>query len=141
MPDTLFEGAGDRLPNAPHGLNRYSQINNAAFLSSLNPTTDHFRFLRTQGISGEDLVEQFRRIILVDHVPVTRQNGGRIHGGRRKCKCGRSKGFVASPAILPGLYGKSERGAALSARSETTSFWPGLKEVVRRTIWLTLGRE
>jgi hypothetical protein len=55
VPDTLFDGKGDRLPNAPHGLNCYSQINNAVFLSSLNPSPDHFRFLNTQGINGEEV--------------------------------------------------------------------------------------
>jgi hypothetical protein len=55
VPDTLFDGAGDRLPNAPHGLNCYSQINNVVFLSSLNPRSDHFRFLETQGISGPEV--------------------------------------------------------------------------------------
>ena len=53
--DTLFDGKGERLPNAPHGLNCYSHINNVAFLSSLNPTSDHFRFLETQGISGPEV--------------------------------------------------------------------------------------
>jgi hypothetical protein len=52
VPDTLFDGKGERLPNAPHGLNCYSEINNIVFLSSLNPAPDHFRFLETQGISG-----------------------------------------------------------------------------------------
>ena len=31
VPDTLFDGAGDRLPNAPHGLNCFSHINNVCF--------------------------------------------------------------------------------------------------------------
>ena len=55
VPDTLFNGIGDRLPNAPQGLNCYSHIDNIAFLSSLNPTSDHFRFLETQGISGPEV--------------------------------------------------------------------------------------
>jgi hypothetical protein len=55
VPDTLFNGAGDRLPNAPHGLNCYSHIDNVVFLSSLNPAPDHFRFLETQGITGEEV--------------------------------------------------------------------------------------
>jgi hypothetical protein len=53
VPDNLFNGAGDRLPNAPHGLNSYSHINNVIFLSSLNPRSDHFRFLKTLGVNGE----------------------------------------------------------------------------------------
>jgi len=55
VPDILFNGAGDRLPNAPHGLNCYSHINNVVFLSSLNPRSDHFRFLETQGITGPEV--------------------------------------------------------------------------------------
>ena len=55
VPDTLFDGEGERLPNMPHGLNCYSHINNVAFFSSLNPPTDHFRFLETQGISGPEV--------------------------------------------------------------------------------------
>jgi hypothetical protein len=44
-----------RLPNKPHGLNSYANIHNIAFLSSLNPATDHFKFLQTQGLSGDDV--------------------------------------------------------------------------------------
>ena len=55
VPDTLFDGNGERLPNVPHGLNGYSHINNVVFLSSLNPAPDHFRFLETQGISGPEV--------------------------------------------------------------------------------------
>ena len=44
-----------RLPNKPHGLNLYADIHDIAFLSHLNPTTDHFRFLGTQGLSGNDV--------------------------------------------------------------------------------------
>ena len=55
VPDTLFDGNGERLPNVPHGLNSYSHINNVVFLSSLNPASDHFRFLKTQGISGPEV--------------------------------------------------------------------------------------
>jgi len=55
VPDTLFNGAGDRLPNAPHGLNSYSHINDVVFLSSLNPAPDHFRFLKTQGVTGPEV--------------------------------------------------------------------------------------
>ena len=38
-------GEKGRLPNAPHGLNGYANIDNIVFLSSLNPPSDHFRFL------------------------------------------------------------------------------------------------
>jgi hypothetical protein len=55
VPDSLFGGKEERLPNMPHGLNSYSRINNVVFLSSLNPSSDHFRFLETQGITGEEV--------------------------------------------------------------------------------------
>jgi hypothetical protein len=55
VPDTLFDGNGERLPNVPHGLNSHSHINNVAFLSSLNPAPDHFRFLMTQGVTGPEV--------------------------------------------------------------------------------------
>jgi len=49
----VFGGKGHRLPNVPHGLNTFSHINNIAFLSSLNPHSDVFPFLKTMGIDGE----------------------------------------------------------------------------------------
>jgi hypothetical protein len=55
VPDTLFDGNGERLPNLPHGLNCFSHIDNVVFLSSLNPSSDHFRFLKTQGIDGQEV--------------------------------------------------------------------------------------
>ena len=55
VPDTLFDGKGERLPNHPHGLNCFSHVNNVCFLSSLNPSPDHFRFLETQGVNGEEV--------------------------------------------------------------------------------------
>jgi hypothetical protein len=53
--DSIFDGKGKRLPNTPHGLNHFSQINNIVFLSSLNPPPDHFRFLETQGLNGGEV--------------------------------------------------------------------------------------
>jgi len=51
-----FEGSNaERLPNKPHGLNQYADAHNIAFLSALNPTPDHFRFLQDQGLSSEDV--------------------------------------------------------------------------------------
>jgi hypothetical protein len=44
-----------RLPNKPHGLNTYADVHDIAFLAALNPTTDHFRFLESQGLSGGDV--------------------------------------------------------------------------------------
>jgi hypothetical protein len=50
-----FGQTATRLPNKPHGLNAFLDIDNIAFLSALNPTTDHFRFLEFQGLSGSDV--------------------------------------------------------------------------------------
>ncbi len=44
-----------RLPNKPHGLNSFLHVNDIPFLSALNPTTDHFRFLETQGLTGSEV--------------------------------------------------------------------------------------
>ena len=53
--DNPFGSNGQRLPNKPHGLNAYSEIHNIAFLSALNPPSDHFRFLETRGLTGGDV--------------------------------------------------------------------------------------
>jgi hypothetical protein len=55
VPDNLFGPNAERLPNKPHGLNSYAGIHNIAFLSALNPAPEHFRFLETLGLSGEDV--------------------------------------------------------------------------------------
>ena len=55
MQDNPFGTNGQRLPNKPHGLNAYSEIHNIAFLSALNPPSDHFKFLETRGLIGGDV--------------------------------------------------------------------------------------
>ena len=55
VPDDLFGTNAERLPNKPHGLNSFSDVNNIAFLSALNPASEHFKFLETLGLSGEDV--------------------------------------------------------------------------------------
>jgi hypothetical protein len=50
-----FGKHADRLPNKPHGLNTFANVDNAVFLSSLNPPTDHFHFLKTRGLDGEEV--------------------------------------------------------------------------------------
>ena len=47
-----FEAPAERLPNKPHGLNTFAGFDDIVFLSSLNPPTDHFRFLQSRGIDG-----------------------------------------------------------------------------------------
>jgi hypothetical protein len=54
--ESPFEPPARRLPNKPHGLNVFADYDDIVFLSSLNPTTDHFRFLKEQyGIEGDEV--------------------------------------------------------------------------------------
>jgi hypothetical protein len=56
IPDNLFAGTtAERLPNKPHRLNRYADVNNIVVLSALNPAPDHFKFLETLGLTGADV--------------------------------------------------------------------------------------
>ncbi len=51
--DAMFGSNAQRLPNVPHGLNDYSEYDRIAFLSALNPRSDHFRFLETRGVDAD----------------------------------------------------------------------------------------
>jgi hypothetical protein len=54
--ESPFHPPAQRLPNKPHGLNVFTDYDDIVFLSSLNPTTDHFRFLKEQyGIEGDEV--------------------------------------------------------------------------------------
>ena len=55
IPDSLFGPKAERLPNKPHGLNSFANVHNIAFLSALNPKTEHFQFLGSLGLAGEDV--------------------------------------------------------------------------------------
>jgi hypothetical protein len=55
IPENLFGLNSVRLPNKPHGLNSYGDIHNIAFLSALNPTPDHCKFLESLGLVGEEV--------------------------------------------------------------------------------------
>jgi hypothetical protein len=47
---------GTRAPSAPHGLNKFAHINDVAFLSSLNPSPEHWAFLReVAGMTDEEI--------------------------------------------------------------------------------------
>jgi hypothetical protein len=48
-------GGNMELPHLAHGLNDYSQINNAILLTASNPTPDQYQFLRNQGMDGDDV--------------------------------------------------------------------------------------
>lgn len=50
-----FPAPAKRLPNKPHGLNSFAEFDDIVFLSSLNPPTDHFRFLQSRGIHGGEV--------------------------------------------------------------------------------------
>jgi hypothetical protein len=51
----VFGSNGQRLPNVPHGLNDYSNFHRIAFLSALNPKSDHFRFLESRGVDADSV--------------------------------------------------------------------------------------
>ena len=53
--ESPFHPPAQRLPNKPHGLNEFADFDDIVFLSSLNPTTDHFRFLKSLGIEGYEV--------------------------------------------------------------------------------------
>jgi hypothetical protein len=53
--ESPFGETAERLPNRPHGLNAFADIDNVVFLSSLNPPTDHFRFLESRGLHGGEV--------------------------------------------------------------------------------------
>ena len=54
--ESPFDPPAKRLPNKPHGLNVFTEYDDIVFLLSLNPTTDHFRFLKEQyGIEGHEV--------------------------------------------------------------------------------------
>ncbi|KDM66634.1 DEAD/DEAH box helicase family protein [Acidiphilium sp. JA12-A1] len=55
QPDDLFGGQAVRLPNSPHGLNEFQHIHNIAVVSALNPPPAHFAFLRSVGLSAEEV--------------------------------------------------------------------------------------
>ena len=51
-----FGSPAERLPNKPHGLNKFMDFDDVVFLSSLNPPPDHFNFLNHQyGLNGGEV--------------------------------------------------------------------------------------
>ena len=53
--DDSFGSPAKRLPNKPHGLNSFAHFDDIVFLSSLNPPTDHFRFLQSRGVAADEV--------------------------------------------------------------------------------------
>ncbi len=51
----VFGASAEKLPNKPHGLNSFSRIDDIVLLASLNPSSDHFRFLQARGMDGSEV--------------------------------------------------------------------------------------
>lgn len=57
VPDTFFKG-GHRLPNNPLGLNEFDTVHDVVFLSALNPSPAHARFLQSRGLTTDEIDRQ-----------------------------------------------------------------------------------
>jgi len=57
VPNNFFKG-GQRLPNNPLGLNEFDTTHYVVFLSALNPSPAHARFLQSRGLSPEEIERQ-----------------------------------------------------------------------------------
>ena len=58
VPDNFFRGCGQRLPNNPLGLNEFDTVHDMVFLSALNPSPAHAKFLQSRGLSSEEIERQ-----------------------------------------------------------------------------------
>ena len=50
VPDNFFRGCGQRLPNNPLGLNEFDTVHDMVFMSALNPSPAHAKFLHSRGL-------------------------------------------------------------------------------------------
>jgi hypothetical protein len=57
VPDNFFD-RGQRLPNNPLGLNDFAKVHDIVFLSALNPSPAHAKFLRSRGLTDEEIERQ-----------------------------------------------------------------------------------
>jgi hypothetical protein len=57
VPDN-FMPKGQRLPNNPLGLNVFSNVHDVVFMSALNPSPAHYKFLQQQGLTSEQIDRQ-----------------------------------------------------------------------------------
>ena len=89
VPDDIFRGRGQRLPNSPFGLNLYQHLHHAALLSALNPPPAHYGFLDALGFDSREVrragywqavYQAAMRISLRN--PTTRSQDGDRHGSR-----------------------------------------------------------
>jgi hypothetical protein len=55
VPDDVFNGRGQRMPNSPFGLNCYQHLHHAVILSALNPPPAHFSFLDALGFDSREV--------------------------------------------------------------------------------------
>ncbi len=54
--ETFFPQPGaEKLPNTPHGLNSFQGFHNVVVLSALNPPPQHFHFMETYSIDGDEV--------------------------------------------------------------------------------------
>jgi hypothetical protein len=44
-----------RLPNVPHGFNQYGNVHNVAVLAASNPSPAHFAFLKSRGLTADQI--------------------------------------------------------------------------------------
>jgi hypothetical protein len=51
----VTDGLGTRLPNTPHGLNKFQEIHNCVVFSALNLTPAHIAFLNWCGVSTAEI--------------------------------------------------------------------------------------
>ncbi|TYL76759.1 hypothetical protein [Bradyrhizobium cytisi] len=58
VPDNFFKGVGQRLPNNPLGLNEFDAVHDMVFLSALNPSPAHARFLQSRGLTPTEIERQ-----------------------------------------------------------------------------------
>ncbi|WP_187387899.1 hypothetical protein [Bradyrhizobium sp.] len=58
VPDNFFKSCGQRLPNNPLGLNEFDTVHDVVFLSALNPSPAHARFLQSRGLTPTEIERQ-----------------------------------------------------------------------------------
>ena len=58
VPNNFFKGLGQRLPGNPLGLNEFDTMHDVVFLSALNPSPAHAKFLHSRGLSAEEIERQ-----------------------------------------------------------------------------------
>jgi hypothetical protein len=104
MKGDLFKGLGTRMPNVPHGLNDYSHIDQIVFLSSLNPTPEHGKFLKHFGMTAEDIRRATYRSVVYQSV---------LRTSLRDPACTRSRTIIVPDAPVANYLAERLPGAQL----------------------------